>query len=215
MRPLQIIDKPNMAPYVCAVCGSGPTSREHFVDLGIDSLFHSHDQFHAEHLTDGVIYFCNLCMTSAITSYLSKVFEFINNQKIGHELHSMQNSTAMLMQQKEITDLSAALGTMERALARKVEEVRQLTQKDFSVDVIAEAQQEKTADQVLNSLFGDAAEKEVNTDEPGRTDDSSSDDSNSDTIRTDQSSDGDNSAVKSLVASDLVDLKLGTLIRPS
>lgn len=223
-RALQIVDKPSVTPFVCIMCGSGPTSREHFVDLGIDSEMHSHDQFQTHHITDGVIYLCNICMTSVISSYLQKLFTFVNQQKTGHELHAMQNSQAMFIQQDEITHLRNQVTNLEGKLRRKTEEIQQLVTKDFSTDAIADKQiaAEKTADQVLGNLFGETQpevpeviEEVTNdtTDSTRESDDSDSNDGNSDASGTDQSSDGDSPAAQPLIASDIFDLKRGSLIR--
>lgn len=105
MRPVQIMDRPIMAPNVCAICGTGHQDREHFVDLGIDSIFNSVDEWNTKHQTEGVIYFCNLCMTSVISSYLQKLFEHINAQKVGVQLAAVKDGTTLKIYTDEIENL--------------------------------------------------------------------------------------------------------------
>ena len=64
-RPVTIVDKPFVFPFVCTGCGINER-REFFVDLGIDII----EPFNP--IQDGVLYLCNECMEGIIQDYYNK-----------------------------------------------------------------------------------------------------------------------------------------------
>lgn len=205
MRPVQLIEKPNMAPGVCLKCGSGPTYREHFVDLGIDSVLDRIDEHGARHLTDGVVYLCNECMSGLISDYLRKLFGFINAQKTSKENLSNQDAQARIIQAQEIDHLRKQLIKLE-------DELREAKAEAVFNPPIEETKEVSARDQ-LTELFPE--DNEDGTD--NGSDESVSTEGSDDSVAagTIEDNDGDSAAAESIVASDLFDLKAGKLITPA
>lgn len=194
MRPVQIMQELPSKPHVCVKCGTGVGKREHFVDLGIDSEMAHVDDYQQIHIYDGVVYFCNMCMTGLITDYLNLLFKFINGQRVGLDLASANNSEALFIQQKEIEHLRGVIADREKEL-NELKATIEFARSEAMAEVT-----ETSAEETLDGILGN----EPGTDTP---------DSNSDAAGTDQSSDGNDSADESLTSSDLTDLKAGFRIK--
>lgn len=198
MRPVQIMQELPSKPHVCVKCGTGVGKREHFVDLGIDSELAHVDDYQQVHLYDGVIYFCNLCMTGLISDYLNLLFKFINNQRIGLDLASANNSEALYIQQKEIEHLRGVIADRDKELA-ELKGVVEFAKAEAMMEI-----NEVSAEETLDGIIGNEPGNDVSADSPER---------DNDATGADQSSDGDSAADESLTASDITDLKAGFKIK--
>lgn len=148
MRPVQLMTRPIAEPYVCIKCGSG-SSREHYVDLGVDSELHRVDDFGTKHISTGVIYFCNLCITDLITSYLSKLFKFLSQQTVGRDLAVAQDTSRMQSLIEEISNLHDIINRRDKKILELQDQNNTLRYESVHPT------NEKTATQVVAELLGE------------------------------------------------------------
>jgi hypothetical protein len=206
MRPVQIIDNPPLHPHVCICCGSSPGSRDHFVDLGIETTLIETDKYDARQINDAVIYFCNECMGNLLSRYIMLLTDHIKSQRTGIKLHEATHNKSAEIMQNEILHLRAQVTKLEaKLLAGSVEEK------------LAEPTEEPSAAELIGNLFGEKKNDgttgtNVSTE---RSDDLSVNGSVPDPKGAAEDSDGDNSAAKSIATSDLFDLRIGNLIVPT
>jgi hypothetical protein len=189
MRPIQILDTPIADPYVCIKCGLGAGSdRRHWVDLGVDSSMKQKDEHGQVHLFEGVIYLCNMCTMSLIGDYLGKLFGFINNQEMAYSMTQAQR-------QEQLETLHNEIFTLRDQLNRRDDELKE-------AKLQLNEYQSNTAEQVIGQILS------------GR---NSEDDAGSDpdSEGTNQSSDGNDSAVESpdFTADSLFQLHLAVAAR--
>lgn len=202
MRPVQIIDQPPLYPHVCVGCGTGPSEREHFVDLGVETTLVETDEYSARHILDAVIYLCNECIGNLISRYLELLTQHVKNQRTGIQLHNIQNNKTNEIMQSEISHLRNQVLKLEgQLLARDV------------ANNLSEVPQEPSAAEVIGNLFG---EKNVGaTVNSEGSNDPNAAGSNPDAEGTNKSPYGNSPANESLSASDLLDLKSGKLTATS
>jgi hypothetical protein len=189
MRPIQILDTPIADPYVCIKCGLGAGSdRRHWVDLGVDSSMKQKDEHGQVHLFEGVIYLCNMCTMSLIGDYLGKLFGFINNQEMAYSMTQAQR-------QEQLETLHNEIFTLRDQLNRRDDELKE-------AKLQLNEYQSNTAEQVIGQILSGRNSE----------DDAGSD---SDSEGTNQSSDGNDSAVESpdFTADSLFQLHLAVAAR--
>ena len=189
MRPVQVMEQPITAPHVCAKCGVN-YDREHYTDLGIDTIFSFADPNTGvlTHWVDGVVYFCNSCMSSLFTDYEAAKVVFNEAQ----ESVSQADKDAQLRVIKDsIAQQEAAQKLLEEELgAKTVEEVGTIIVETPEGTIVTMNQEEL---EVLEKEISDGRIDDADDEESGE---SSGDDSDTS---------GDDSATESHDESDAGD----------